>query len=190
MTGAGGAVATSYDPAGRLYETSQSGGATSRFLYDGADLAAEYDGSTTLQNCYVQGLGLDTPLVVYMGAGTGSKAWLITDERGSVIAEIDGSGVATPINAHDEYGVPKSGNAGRFGYTGHIWIAEIEAHSYINRVYHPRLEITAYGDDALYEQPWQRVNDIGTFIGVDASVAVAIGIDLQVGFYLPSNGRC
>ena len=37
---------------------------------------------------------------------------------------------------------------------------------------------------------WQRVNDVGTFIGVDASVAVAIGIDLQLGFYLPSNGRC
>src|SRR5690606_5840526 len=74
VTGVGGAVALSYDPAGRLYETSQSGGATVRFQYDGANMVAEYDASNVLQKRYVQGLGLDTPLVVYTGSGTGSRS--------------------------------------------------------------------------------------------------------------------
>lgn len=139
VTGVGGAVTLNYDPAGRLYQTAQVSGATTRFLYDGPNLAAEYNGSNVLQKRYVQGPGLDTPLVAYTGSGTGTKHWLITDERGSVIAETSSSGAATQINAYDEYGIPKSGNAGRFGYTGQIWIAEIEAYSYRNRVYHPRL---------------------------------------------------
>lgn len=139
VTGVGGAVALTYDPAGRLYQTAQTGGATTRLLYDGANLAAEYNGSNVLQKRYVQGPGLDNPIVAYTGTGTGNKVWLIADERGSVIAETNSSGAATQINAYDEYGIPKSGNAGRFGFTGQIWIAEIEAYSYRNRVDHPRL---------------------------------------------------
>lgn len=369
VTGVGGAVTLSYDPAGRLYQTAQVSGATARFLYDGANLAAEYNGSNVLQKRYVQGPGIDNPLVAYTGSGTTSKVWLLADERGSVVAETNASGTAGQINAYDEYGIPKSGNAGRFGYTGQIWIAEIEAYSYRNRVYHPRLgrflqtdpigqsdglnlyayvgndpvnwtdpmglwrfdddeeddeyrqpTVTVsslprissfeldllrkriYGNDALiaptvvvtltlgkpntkpaldpfnewrwevidlvqscfranveysfgaqvalnaktnygsigfvhdayswrvnaqrtyrraasitnfalgygdvmtgssqgyikeaddqtplYAQPWQTVNDTGAFVGVDASAAIAIGVDLQIGFVVPSNGRC
>lgn len=139
VTGVGGAVTLSYDPAGRLYQTAQVSGTTTRFLYDGANLAAEYNGSNVLQKRYVQGPGIDNPIVAYTGTGTTSKVWLIADERGSVIAETNASGAATQINAYDEYGIPKSGNAGRFGFTGQMWIGEIEAYSYRNRVYHPRL---------------------------------------------------
>lgn len=139
VTGVGGAVTLTYDPSGRLYQTAQVSGATARFFYDGANLAAEYNGSNVLQKRYVQGPGIDNPLVAYTGTGTASKVWLIADERGSVIAETNASGAATQINAYDEYGIPKAGNAGRFGYTGQVWIAEIEAYSYRNRVYHPKL---------------------------------------------------
>ncbi|MGP1274679.1 MAG: hypothetical protein ACQRW7_04590, partial [Caulobacterales bacterium] len=41
--GGGGDVSLSYDPAGRLYQTAQVSGATTRFLYDGANLIGEYD---------------------------------------------------------------------------------------------------------------------------------------------------
>ncbi|MBV5262143.1 RHS repeat protein, partial [Synechococcus moorigangaii CMS01] len=130
VTGVGGAVALSYDPAGRLYQTAQTGGATTRFLYDGANLAAEYNGSNVLQKRYVHGPGLDNPVVAYTGTGTTSKVWLIADERGSVLAETNSSGAATQINTYDEYGIPASGNSGRFGFTGQMWIAEIEAFHY------------------------------------------------------------
>jgi hypothetical protein len=47
-------AALSYDPAMRLYET-VGGGVTTRFLYDGADMIAEYNGANVLQRRYVHG---------------------------------------------------------------------------------------------------------------------------------------
>ncbi|MBL8537015.1 MAG: hypothetical protein JNM59_06390 [Hyphomonadaceae bacterium] len=41
---------------------------------------------------------------------------------GSVIAVSDASGAALSINAYDEYGAPGSSNAGRFQYTGQMWL--------------------------------------------------------------------
>jgi hypothetical protein len=85
----------------------------------------------------VQGPGLDAPLVRYDGTGTSNRRWLITDERGSVVAETNASGAAVQINTYDEYGHPGSGNTSRFGYTGQMWIAEIGLYHYRNRVYNP-----------------------------------------------------
>jgi RHS repeat-associated protein len=127
------------DPAGRLYQTAQVSGATTRFLYDGANLIGEYNASNALLRRYVQGPGLDAPLVRYDGTGTTSRRWLITDERGSVVAETNASGAAVQINTYDEYGMPGSGNTSRFGYTGQMWIAEIGLYHYRNRVYNPRI---------------------------------------------------
>ncbi|WP_308418878.1 RHS repeat-associated core domain-containing protein, partial [Glycocaulis albus] len=140
VTGGGtGDVALSYDPAGRLYQTAQASGATTRFLYDGANLIGEYNASNALLRRYVQGPGLDAPLVRYDGTGTSNRRWLITDERGSVVAETNASGAAVQINTYDEYGMPGSGNTSRFGYTGQMWIAEIGLYHYRNRVYNPAI---------------------------------------------------
>jgi RHS repeat-associated protein len=140
VTGGGtGDVSLTYDPAGRLYQTAQVSGATTRFLYDGANLIGEYDASNTLLRRYVQGPGLDAPLVRYDGTGTSNRRWLITDERGSVVAETNASGAAVQINTYDEYGHPGAGNTSRFGYTGQMWIAEIGLYHYRNRVYNPGL---------------------------------------------------
>ena len=140
VTGGGtGDVSLTYDPAGRLYQTAQVSGATTRFLYDGANLIGEYNAAGALLRRYVQGPGLDAPLVRYDGTGTTSRRWLITDERGSVVAETNASGAAVQINTYDEYGMPGSGNTSRFGYTGQMWIAEIGLYHYRNRVYNPRI---------------------------------------------------
>ncbi|WP_416622363.1 hypothetical protein, partial [Niveispirillum fermenti] len=47
----GNGATLAYDPAGRLYQVSKS--ATARFLYDGPDIIAEYDGSGNLLRRYV-----------------------------------------------------------------------------------------------------------------------------------------
>lgn len=137
LTGAGSAT-LAYDPEGRLYQT-VGGGVTTRFQYDGADLIAEYNGANVLQRRYVHGPGIDDPIVWYEGSGTSDRRWLLQDRLGSVIAVTNGSGAASSINSYDEYGVPGSSNAGRFQYTGQMWISEADLYHYKARAYAPSL---------------------------------------------------
>ena len=129
----GTTTALSYDPGGRLYQS----GAT-RFLYDGAQAIGEYNTSGGLLRRYVPGLGLDNVVTAYEGAGY-DRRWLLADERGSVVSITDGAGAAIAINTYDEYGVPGSGNAGRFGYTGQMWLPEAQLYHYRARAYAPTL---------------------------------------------------
>jgi RHS repeat-associated protein len=133
-----GTASLTYDPSGRLL-VSQGVGSPRYFLYAGVQNIAEYDGAGTLVDRYVPGLGLDGLAARYTGTGTGSRSWPLADERGSVIAQADGAGTVTGINRYDEYGVPASGNTGRFQYTGQPWLAEAGAYHYRARAYLPQL---------------------------------------------------
>src|SRR3546814_6131025 len=78
----GGSSATlRYDPLGRLYEV-VSGSNTTRFLYDGDELVAEYNGSVTLLRRYAHGKNVDDPVVWYEGTGTATPRFLPTDYQG------------------------------------------------------------------------------------------------------------
>jgi RHS repeat-associated protein len=137
---AGGVTATlTYDPLGRLWQVVK-GAANTRFLYDGDALVGEYDGSGNLTNRYVHGTNLtaDDPLLWYVGSGTGTKRYLHADHLGSIVAATN-NGSAPTINAYDEYGVPRSGNVGRFQYTGQIWLSELGLYHYKARLYSPYL---------------------------------------------------
>jgi len=132
-------VNLSYDPLGRLHEV--KGSSTTHFLYDGADVIAEYNDTGTVLRRYVHGPGTDEPLVWYEGAGTTDRRWLLSDERGSVIGITDSSGTVTGVNKYDAAGVPADGNQGRFQYTGQLWLGDlgIDLYHYKARVYDPRL---------------------------------------------------
>lgn len=133
-----GTASFTYDPSGRLL-LSSGVGSPRYFLYAGAQNIAEYDGAGTLVDRYVPGLGLDDLAARYTGTGTGSRSWPLADERGSVIAQSDGSGAASGVNRYDEYGVPAPGNTGRFQYTGQPWLAEAGAYHYRARAYLPQI---------------------------------------------------
>ena len=141
LTDVGGTsnIELAYDPVGRLRLTSMTGVVARDFLYDGLDLIAEYDNTGTMQARYVHGPGMDEPLVQYAGASLSTRQWLHADERGSIVAVSNASGVAIQINSYDEYGVPQSANAGRFGYTGQVWLPETGLYHYKNRAYNPAL---------------------------------------------------
>jgi RHS repeat-associated protein len=128
-----GVASLSYDPLGRLIQT--SGAATTRFSYDGDSLIAEYDTANTVLRRYVHGAGADAPLVWYEGIGTTDRRWLIPDERGSVVAVTDGAGVAIAVNTYDSYGIPAYTNIGRFQYTGQTWLPELGMYYYKARMY-------------------------------------------------------
>ena len=110
-----------------------------RFDYDGSRLITELDGSGNIRRRYVYGPNPDEPVVWYEGSGTGDKRFLQADERGSVIRVQRGDGSTLATNSYDEYGVPASGNQGRFGYTGQTWLPELGLWYYKARMYAPSL---------------------------------------------------
>jgi RHS repeat-associated protein len=139
-----------YDPLLRLYQT--SGPTTTRFLYDGGSLIAEYDGAGTLVKRYVHGPGIDEPLVWYDGSGTGSRRFLHADQRGSIVAATDTSGnvISGGLYTYDDYGIPGSSQVGRFQYTGQTWIPEIGMYYYKARIYSPMMGRFLQTDPAGY----------------------------------------
>ncbi len=134
----GSAATFAFDPLSRLYESS-IGGVATRYQYAGQQLATEYNASGVVTRRYVPGLGLDGVVTAYTGSGTTTRDWLLADERGSVMALAGSTGVVSNVNRYDEYGVPHSGNSGRFQYTGQAWLAEAGAYHYRARTYLPQL---------------------------------------------------
>jgi len=124
------------NPLERLWQVSSSAG-TTRFVYDGDRLTAEYDGSGTLLRTNTFGPGADAPLAVH-SPGVGPR-FLKADERGSILALADSSGNAVATNSYDEHGIPGSGFQGRFGYTGQAWIPELGLWYYKARFYSPTM---------------------------------------------------
>jgi RHS repeat-associated protein len=140
VSAAGAKTATLvYDPLGRLFQTSGGSAGTTRFLYDGDELVAEYDGSGATLRRYAHGIGVDDPLLWYEGEGLSVRRSLFTNHQGSIVAVADSTGSALSMNAYDAWGIPNSGNLGRFQYTGQAWVGELEMYYYKARLYSPTL---------------------------------------------------
>jgi len=123
----------------RLCQTSGGSAGTTRFAYDALALIGEYNSSNALLRRYVHGPGVDEPLVWYEGSGTTDRRFLHADERGSVVAVTNSSGTTLNVSGYYEYGIPSSGNAGRFQYTGQTWLPELGMYYYKARIYSPTL---------------------------------------------------
>ena len=71
------------------------------------------------------------------------RRFLHADHQGSIVAVSDAAtGTAMAINAYDPWGIPNQtsvSTAGRFGYTGQVWLPEIGLWYYKARVYSPTL---------------------------------------------------
>ena len=123
-----GAIVTTltYDPMGRLVKTSSNapGYGTITYLHDGDGLVAEYNSPGTMLQRHVHGpaAGVDDPLVTYGGTGNAitSARFLYADPRGSIVYSTSSTNGAPVINTYDVYGIPGTGNSGRFQYTGQV----------------------------------------------------------------------
>lgn len=142
LTSASGAknAALKYDPLGRLYEVS-SGPSTTKFIYDGDRLIAEYNSSGTVGRRHVHGAGIDEPLVTYEGSGVSAanRRYLHANHKGSIVALTNAAGAAQQVNAYDAYGITSASNTGRFQYTGQTAIPELALYYYKARFYNPSL---------------------------------------------------
>ena len=160
----------SYDPLGRLSSVTANGGTTT-FLYDGDQLVAEYfsSGGQVPDARYVQGPGVDEPLIWYAGSTLNDRRHLAADHQGSVIAVSDINGTLMAANRYDEYGLGQdSAPFGRFGYTGQAWLPEVKAYYYKARVYRPedgrfyQVDPIGYGDQT----------NLYAYVGSDAVNAI------------------
>ncbi len=133
-----------YDPLGRLYKVNSSNTPDRNYVYDGDALVMEYTWNNAqifARYIHGAGAGVDDPLVYYQGGGTATtdRKYLFADERGSILAVTTADGTVQTVNTYDHYGVRGANNAGRFQYTGQIWIDELGAYYYKARVYSPSL---------------------------------------------------
>jgi len=150
-----------YDPAGRLSQLAAPGG-TTRFAYAGSAMIQETNGSGIILRRHVPGPGVDEPVVWYEGSATTDRRWLHADERGSVIAVSNGSGAMLAINRYDEFGIPQSTNAGRFQYTGQMWLPELGIYSFKARMYSPTLGRFLQTDPIGYGDGMNWYNYVGS----------------------------
>ncbi len=136
---------------GRLSSYAVSGGTPTTFLYDGANLVAEYSGTSSTATPirrYIHGAGTDQPFIQFNGSGIAATdaTWLYANYQGSIIATANSAGVETSLFTYDPYGRPTndtgvldSGWSGsRFGYTGQVVLSEMKLDYYKARVYDPK----------------------------------------------------
>jgi RHS repeat-associated protein len=138
VTGPGVQATLAYDPVGRLSHT-VIGGTTTNLLYDNDRLVAEYDANGAVQRRYVHGPGMDEPLVRYGNAGPYQRSWYYADHLGSIVGAADANGASQGAYRYGTFGETNPDNAGRFGYTGQQYIAELGLYYYKARFYSPML---------------------------------------------------
>ena len=136
LPGEGGVVSFRYDPFGRRVEKSGPSG-TTIFVYDGANIVAEYDAAGAVLTRYAQGAGVDEPLAM---SRSGALSFYNADGLGSITSLADGSGSLARTYVTDAFGneISSTGtvaNASR--YTGREWDAETGLYYYRARYYEP-----------------------------------------------------
>jgi len=138
-----------YDALDRLASVQVgAGGAVTRLIWDGGDLAGETDASANLLGFYAYGPSGTVPVV---WRTNGTNYGLHTDERGSVIGMSSAAGTVVRAIGYDAYGnASGAGPFVRFGYTGGIALPEAGLVHLRARAYDPSVGRFVSADPSGY----------------------------------------
>jgi RHS repeat-associated protein len=135
-------VAFKYDPFGRRIEKTVSDREghrtemkTTRYLYDNEDIVVDFDGSGHTLARYVQGPGIDEPLMIQKGA---EAYYYHADGLGSITELTDSRHKVVESYTYSSFGVLKREGdevKNRFTFTGREWDDDEDMYYYRARYY-------------------------------------------------------
>jgi RHS repeat-associated protein len=140
-----------YDFAGRRVSKTV-GGVTTKYVYDGDQVIAEYNGSDTLLRKFVYGPGIDEPICMHrtIAGGGAGLFYYHYDGLGSVVALSDSSGDVVETYRYDVFGevtirdanetvISGSAVGNPYFFTGRRLDPETGLYYYRARYYYPKL---------------------------------------------------
>lgn len=133
----GGYAAYTYDAMGRRVQKDVDGRIT-RYVYDGLNLLAEYDGRGRLRARYVHGPGVDNWLAVWRD---GQWYYFVKDHGGTVRGLLDAKGMLLEWYRYTDYGLPVDGHSSihNLGLAGREYDPESGLYFFRSRFYDPRV---------------------------------------------------
>ena len=156
-TGPNTSTSYGYDPLGRRASKTVTGAITEdkRFLYDGAEVIADFDAAGAVTRRFIHGPGVDEPVAMYVGAGDTARRFYVTDPLGSVIGMTNKDGVLQDGHSYSAFGIPDDAATDTTGnpyrYTARRWDAETGLYYYRARYYSPTLGRFLSPDPIGYE---------------------------------------
>jgi RHS repeat-associated protein/uncharacterized repeat protein (TIGR01451 family) len=152
-----------YDALGRRIEV-DANGQTTRYVYNGTNIALEYNGSNALVASYTDGLGDNAPLEMVR---SGQPYYYLTDAEGSVTALTSASGSVVDTYTYDTFGNQTATGTvvNPVTYTGQQYDATSGLYYYGARYYDPSTGRFLSEDPLFSPNPYAYVgNDPTNFV--------------------------
>jgi RHS repeat-associated protein len=137
-----GQIAYTYDPAGRRIEKKVDGTTEVKYLYDGDNCIAEYDGNNNLLRKYIFGPGVDQPVSMIDVEHSSATYYYHFDALGSVVALSNSSGNAAVVYEYavdGQVSASDPNHANRFMFTGREFDKDTGLYYYRARYYNPEI---------------------------------------------------
>lgn len=148
-----------YDALGRRVEVDAPGGQVTRYVDDGTNPVATYNGTNVLQASWVNGIGMHTPLEM---TSAGQHYYYLSDAEGSVTALTNAAGTAVERYSYDAFGKATSSGASLpnpFTYTGQAYDASDGLYYEGARYYDPTISRFLSPDPAMSANPYPYVGN-------------------------------
>ncbi len=146
-------IAYKQDVTGRRIEKKLDGYST-RYVYDGDQVVAEYDGNNNLLRKYIYGPGIDQPISMIEVAQSNATYYYHFDALGSVVALSDAAGDTVQTYEYSVYGevaVEDANHTNPYMFTGRTFDVETGLYYYRARYYNPFMGRFLQADSVGYE---------------------------------------